>query len=50
MCLLNIRFALFFANNVYEKIRRANILVCFELCSRKLSPMPLPAIFKKLVG
>ena len=50
MYLLNIRFALFVANNVWETIRPANILVCFKLCSRKLSPMPLPAIFKKWVG
>ena len=35
MCLLNIRFALFVANNVRETIRHANILVCFRLCSRK---------------
>ena len=50
MCLLNIRFALFVANNVSETIRPANILVCFKLCSRNISPMPLPVIFKKWMG
>ena len=50
MYLLNIRFALFVAKNVLETIRRANILTCFKLYSRNLSPMPLPVVFKKWVG
>ena len=52
MCLLNIRFALlvFVAKNVLETIRRVNILTCFKLYSRNLSPMPLPAMFKKGAG
>ena len=50
MRLLSICFALLVANNVSEIICRANILVCFKLCSRKLSPIPLPTIFKKWVG
>ena len=52
MYLLNIRFALlvFVAKSVLETIRSANILTCFKLYSRNLSPMPLPAMFKKWVG
>ena len=39
-------FALFVAKNFSKTIQCANILSCFKMCSRKLSPMPLPTIFK----
>ena len=50
ICLLNNMFCFICSEHVSETIRRTNILVCFKLCSRKLSPMPLPPIFKKWVG
>ena len=50
MYILNIRFALFVAKNVRETIRQAHIMTCFNLHSRKLSPRPLPVVYKKWVG